>query len=120
MSPQTLPILLGALALCGASQPAWSRPDDRITTVRTVVPVADLDLRRQRDVDILLVRVGQAADRACAGQPALGVLARQITHARRVCRDNAVAGALGQFDAPLVRARYSQLRKAKAIHLADR
>ena len=117
---QTLPVLLAALALGAAAQPASSAPADRVTTVRAVVPVADLDLRRDADVDTLLKRVEHAADRACTSQPAIGLLALQIERDHHACKAHAVAATIAQLEIPRVRARYAQLHKPRTLRLARR
>lgn len=117
---RSVPVLMAALALCGAAQSAWCGPFSRVTTVRAVVPVADLDLRSDADVDMLLKRIEQTANRLCEGPPAVGVLALQISRDGHVCRTKAVAATIAQIDAPRVRARYAELHKPRPFRLAGR
>lgn len=75
-----------------------------VGTVR--VPYADLDLTQQSHVQILLDRIEKAAYRACGGNPrrhpGYGLVPRRTEAVYKECREEAVARAVGEIDAPVL------------------
>jgi UrcA family protein len=85
-----------------AHQPAPER--QRVRSVP--VSYADLDLTREADVKILLTRIEKAAYRACGGNPwlhpAYNVMPARTEAVFKECREDAVARAIGELDAPVL------------------
>ena len=83
------------------------QPSPEKQLVRSVrVTYTDLDLSRETDVEILLARIEQAAYRACGGNPrrhpSYDVMPNRTEEVFKECREDAVARAVGEIDAPVL------------------
>jgi UrcA family protein len=98
--------IVAILALIGTISPALAQPAEGDITVQRTMTVryGDLNLNDQRDVAILLERIGRAAEQACGGRPN-SLYELDDTHLRqeyRRCHDDAVTRAVTKLHAPLV------------------
>jgi UrcA family protein len=73
---------------------------------RVRVAYADLDLKRQADVQILLSRIEKAAYRACGGNPrrhsSYDLMPSYTAAVFEECREDAIARAIGAIDVPVL------------------
>ena len=103
MSARPFLILLTA-ALASTAQASAER--ERVASV--AVPVADLDLARERDAELLLERLQTAAWRACGGDPrrhpSYQVMPSYVREVFAECRDDAVAQAVAELASPALSA----------------
>ena len=104
--------IVAIFALVGTINPALAQPAEGDITVQRTMTVryGDLNLNDQRDVAILLERIGRAAEQACGGRPN-SLYELDDTHLRqeyRRCHDDAVASAVDKMRAPLVKRQLAQ------------
>ena len=97
---------LAVLTLIGTIHPALAQPAEGDVVVHREVAVryGDLNLKDERDVAILLDRIGRAAEQACGGRPASlyeldDSYLRQQYHR---CHSDAVARAVAKVNVPEV------------------
>ncbi|WP_129780753.1 UrcA family protein [Peristeroidobacter soli] len=100
----------GLALACLAFQAAQAAP--RPGTTRQLlsenVNYADLDLTREQDAQVLMVRIKDAAYRVCGGDPrrhvAYDLMPARVEFAFKECREGAVARAVATIDMPQVTA----------------
>jgi UrcA family protein len=90
-----------------------------VEVIQVRVPVGDLDLNSRAGADALIQRVTAAADRACGPPTSGGVTGLMEQRSHKACEAHAVNRAVAQVDAPVVQARYAQMKGAVKVRVAD-
>lgn len=90
-------------------------PGEKLELVGTVpVSYADLDLAREADARVLLGRLGQAAYKACGGNPrfhhSFEIMPRWTIGVFEDCRRNAIARAVEAIKSPTVGRIFAEVR----------
>jgi len=91
-------VAVAAFVMAAYANPASAEPRHIPSqTVSVAVRIADLDLTRDRDVDLLMRRVGRAADRVCGGRPPAYAFLQE-RRAFRACRAEAIGPVVSAIE----------------------
>jgi len=112
-----LPIMLSlTIAQSALALPHTATQGERIASIN--VPVSDLDLQDDADVQVLLGRLERAAVKACGGNPrfhpSYDLVPRYTIQVFRSCQHDAIARAVATIDAPKVTVAFEAASKQAA------
>jgi UrcA family protein len=105
-------VVLATLSFGAAHADTSSQPET--ITGRSAVYYGDLNLNAEQDAKIMLVRIEQAAKKACGGHPTFSGYTGRLDDTFDECRSEAIARTVKLLGAPAVTRIYSDAMRRES------